>query len=168
MPDHHEHLIRSLFAAYLANDRQQVSAALADDFRFTSPFDDDLDKATYFERCWRDTLAGSRVTTSSASSSPVTRPSSPIVAWQEMAGAFATLSSSRLKAARSAASRSILAPPSRTAGSCRSRASGPRNNLRNNFHTRVGSVKGRSSYRGARVGFAPSQNVTEQRRCVSW
>lgn len=55
MPGHHEHLIRSLFAAYLANDRQQVSAALADEFRFTSPFDDDLDKATYFERCWKDT-----------------------------------------------------------------------------------------------------------------
>jgi ketosteroid isomerase-like protein len=55
MPDDFERLIRNLFAAYLANDRQQVSDALADDFRFTSPFDDDLDKATYFERCWRDT-----------------------------------------------------------------------------------------------------------------
>ncbi|MCK1367470.1 nuclear transport factor 2 family protein [Bradyrhizobium sp. 62] len=50
-----ERLIRDLFAAYLANDRQRVADALADDFRFTSPFDDDLDKATYFERCWRDT-----------------------------------------------------------------------------------------------------------------
>ncbi|MCK1383787.1 nuclear transport factor 2 family protein [Bradyrhizobium sp. 21] len=55
MPDDVEHLLRNLFAAYLANDRQQVSDALADDFRFTSPFDDGLDKATYFERCWRDT-----------------------------------------------------------------------------------------------------------------
>lgn len=54
MPDDHEHLIRNLFAAYLANDRQKVSDVLAEDFRFTSPFDDDLDKATYFERCWRD------------------------------------------------------------------------------------------------------------------
>lgn len=51
----YEHLIRNLFAAYLANNRQQVSDALADHFRFTSPFDDNLDKATYFERCWRDT-----------------------------------------------------------------------------------------------------------------
>jgi ketosteroid isomerase-like protein len=50
-----ELLVRNLFAAYLANDRQRVSDALADDFRFTSPFDDNLDKATYFERCWRDT-----------------------------------------------------------------------------------------------------------------
>ena len=52
MPDVHERLIRDLFAAYLANDRPRVADALADDFRFTSPFDDDLDKATYFERCW--------------------------------------------------------------------------------------------------------------------
>ena len=55
MPDNRENIIRSLFAAYLANDRQRVADVLADDFRFTSPFDDDLDKATYFERCWRDT-----------------------------------------------------------------------------------------------------------------
>jgi hypothetical protein len=55
MPDDRERLIRNLFAAYLANDRQLVSDALADDFRFTSPFDDDIDKPSYFERCWRDT-----------------------------------------------------------------------------------------------------------------
>ena len=55
MSDHVERVIRNLFAAYLANDRQRVADVLADDFRFTSPFDDDLDKATYFERCWRDT-----------------------------------------------------------------------------------------------------------------
>ena len=28
---------------------------LTDDFRFTSPYDDEIDKATYFERCWRAT-----------------------------------------------------------------------------------------------------------------
>ena len=55
MPDDNERVIRDLFVAYLANDRQRVSDALADDFRFTSPFDDELDKATYFERCWKDT-----------------------------------------------------------------------------------------------------------------
>ena len=48
-------LIRGLFAAYLANDRASVEDAFADDFRFTSPYDDNLDKVTYFERCWRDT-----------------------------------------------------------------------------------------------------------------
>ena len=46
-------IIRNLFAAYLSNDRQAVEAAFTDDFRFTSPYDDEIDKATYFERCWR-------------------------------------------------------------------------------------------------------------------
>lgn len=48
-------MIRALFAAYMSNDRRAVENALADDFRFTSPYDDRIDKATYFERCWRNT-----------------------------------------------------------------------------------------------------------------
>jgi ketosteroid isomerase-like protein len=47
-------IIRAIFAAYMANDRKVVENALADDFRFTSPYDDQIDKATYFERCWRN------------------------------------------------------------------------------------------------------------------
>jgi ketosteroid isomerase-like protein len=47
-------VIRAIFAAYLANDRKHVEDAFADDFRFTSPFDDNLDKATYFARCWKN------------------------------------------------------------------------------------------------------------------
>jgi ketosteroid isomerase-like protein len=46
-------LIRALFAAYLANDRKVVEDALTEDFRFTSPYDDAIDKTTYFTRCWR-------------------------------------------------------------------------------------------------------------------
>ena len=46
-------VIRALFAAYLANDRQAVEGSFTDDFRFTSPYDDAIDKLTYFERCWR-------------------------------------------------------------------------------------------------------------------
>ena len=46
-------IIRQLFAAYLSNDRKAVEAAFTDDFRFTSPYDDEIDKASYFERCWR-------------------------------------------------------------------------------------------------------------------
>ena len=45
--------IRRIFAAYLANDRAFVAEALSDDFRFTSPYDDNIDKPTYFERCWK-------------------------------------------------------------------------------------------------------------------
>jgi ketosteroid isomerase-like protein len=47
-------IIRTVFAAYISNNRKIVEDYLADDFRFTSPYDDRIDKATYFERCWRD------------------------------------------------------------------------------------------------------------------
>jgi ketosteroid isomerase-like protein len=47
-------MIRAIFAAYMSNDRKVVEDALTDDFRFTSPYDDEIDKATYFERCWRN------------------------------------------------------------------------------------------------------------------
>jgi ketosteroid isomerase-like protein len=48
-------MIRTLFAAYMNNDRKAVEDSLADDFRFTSPYDDAIDKPTYFERCWKTT-----------------------------------------------------------------------------------------------------------------
>lgn len=54
-PRNKSEIIRALFAAYLSNDLKAVESALADDFRFTSPYDDRIDKATYFERCWRNT-----------------------------------------------------------------------------------------------------------------
>jgi ketosteroid isomerase-like protein len=47
-------IIRAIFAAYISNDRKAVEEALSEDFRFTSPYDDGIDKATYFERCWRN------------------------------------------------------------------------------------------------------------------
>jgi ketosteroid isomerase-like protein len=52
-PDKSE-IIRALFAAYLSNDREAIEDAFTDDFRFTSPYDDEIDKPTYFARCWRD------------------------------------------------------------------------------------------------------------------
>ena len=45
-------IIRAMFAAYRDKKRQIVENTLADDFTFTSPYDDAIDKATYFERCW--------------------------------------------------------------------------------------------------------------------
>ena len=51
MPDTTD-LIRKFFAAYEARDRDYVSGHMADDFTFTSPYDDAIDKAAYFERCW--------------------------------------------------------------------------------------------------------------------
>ena len=45
-------LVRELFSAYRSGDRKVVENLLSDDFTFTSPVDDHIDKATYFERCW--------------------------------------------------------------------------------------------------------------------
>jgi ketosteroid isomerase-like protein len=44
--------IQALFTAYRANDRASVENSFTEDFTFTSPYDDRIDKATYFER-WR-------------------------------------------------------------------------------------------------------------------
>jgi ketosteroid isomerase-like protein len=44
--------IRGYFAAYKSGDRKHLEQALAEDFTFTSPYDDRIDKTTYFERCW--------------------------------------------------------------------------------------------------------------------
>lgn len=46
-------IIRALFAAYMSNNRKAVEDSFTDDFRFTSPYDDEIDKATYFARCWK-------------------------------------------------------------------------------------------------------------------
>ena len=45
-------LVRAYFGAYESEDRAQAETLLADDFTFTSPNDDAIDRATYFERCW--------------------------------------------------------------------------------------------------------------------
>ena len=47
-------IIRKLFAAYLANDRASVEAAFAEDFRFSTPYGENIDKSRYFAECWRD------------------------------------------------------------------------------------------------------------------
>ncbi len=44
-------LIRKCFAAFLAKDRKTLEEVLSDDFTFTSPRDDHISKATFFERC---------------------------------------------------------------------------------------------------------------------
>ena len=45
-------LVRKYYAAYESKDRKVVEALLSDDFRFTSPYDDHIDRATYFKKCW--------------------------------------------------------------------------------------------------------------------
>ncbi|MGI9025310.1 MAG: hypothetical protein ACR2GP_06965, partial [Burkholderiaceae bacterium] len=43
---------RRMFDSYVTAHRDAVERLLTDDFRFTSPYDDHIDRATYFERCW--------------------------------------------------------------------------------------------------------------------
>lgn len=48
-------LIHGYFAAYQKDERDAVAAVLTDDFTFTSPYDDAIDSASFFERCWPKT-----------------------------------------------------------------------------------------------------------------
>lgn len=50
--DHMRHAIHAVFEAYQDDDRETVERHIAEDFSFTSPYDDAIDRATYFERCW--------------------------------------------------------------------------------------------------------------------
>jgi ketosteroid isomerase-like protein len=45
-------VVRALMTAYLDQDREAAVRLIADDFAFTSPQDDHIDKATFFERCF--------------------------------------------------------------------------------------------------------------------
>jgi ketosteroid isomerase-like protein len=45
-------LARATYQAYVDKDRAAIEALVAADFHFTSPLDNRLDRATYFERCW--------------------------------------------------------------------------------------------------------------------
>jgi ketosteroid isomerase-like protein len=45
-------LVRDTYGAYESGDRRVVEDTLSDDFRFYSPADVGIDRATYFERCW--------------------------------------------------------------------------------------------------------------------
>lgn len=45
-------LARGYFLAFQAVDRAAMEALLADDFTFTSPWDDHIGRARYFEHCW--------------------------------------------------------------------------------------------------------------------
>jgi ketosteroid isomerase-like protein len=45
-------LIRSCYAAYENRDRPALEAVLSEDFHFTSPIDNRLDRETYLRICW--------------------------------------------------------------------------------------------------------------------
>jgi ketosteroid isomerase-like protein len=45
-------IVRAAYEAYVTKDRAALEDVLAEDFHFTSPLDNRLDRATYFRRCW--------------------------------------------------------------------------------------------------------------------
>jgi hypothetical protein len=51
---------RACLQAYADKDRAAIEALIADDYHFTSPIDNALDRKTYFELCWPNskTLTG--------------------------------------------------------------------------------------------------------------
>jgi len=44
--------VRSVFGAYADRNRAAIEQVLAEDFHFSSPRDNRIDRETYFERCW--------------------------------------------------------------------------------------------------------------------
>jgi len=53
-------IARAAYDAYVTKNRAALEAVLAEDFHFTSPLDNRLDRETYFQRCWPNsrTIAG--------------------------------------------------------------------------------------------------------------
>ncbi len=45
-------IARQCYRAYETRDRKLLEDLLAEDFVFSSPRDDFIDRATYFTRCW--------------------------------------------------------------------------------------------------------------------
>jgi len=43
---------RQCYEAYATGERDLIERHLGDDFTFWSPYDDGIDRDTYFERCW--------------------------------------------------------------------------------------------------------------------
>lgn len=48
-------IVRTMFESYLAQDSETAERLVAEDFVFTSPQDDHIDKAAFFERCFPTT-----------------------------------------------------------------------------------------------------------------
>jgi ketosteroid isomerase-like protein len=45
-------IAKACYEAYARKDRAGIEAIIADNFHFTSPLDNRIDRATYFQRCW--------------------------------------------------------------------------------------------------------------------
>ena len=45
-------VVKACFDAYVRKDRTAIELLINDEFHFTSPMDNRIDRKTYFERCW--------------------------------------------------------------------------------------------------------------------
>ena len=45
-------IVRSYFKSYSDKDRPTIESLVSEDFYFTSPLDNRIDRQTYFNRCW--------------------------------------------------------------------------------------------------------------------
>ena len=54
MKDDPKSIARKSYQAYVDKDRAAIEAVLSEDFHFTSPLDNRLSRATYFDRCWKN------------------------------------------------------------------------------------------------------------------
>lgn len=45
-------IVKRSFQSYEDSNREAAEAVIADDFHFTSPLDNRIDRTTYFQRCW--------------------------------------------------------------------------------------------------------------------
>jgi ketosteroid isomerase-like protein len=45
-------IARDCFEAYVRKDREAIEQLIDENFHFTSPLDNRIDRVTYFERCW--------------------------------------------------------------------------------------------------------------------
>lgn len=52
MADEIIELVKGSYVAFGKGDRAKMESLLAEDFHFTTPLDNAIDRKTYFERCW--------------------------------------------------------------------------------------------------------------------
>lgn len=45
-------LVKSVLRAYVNDDRDEIERLIADQFSFTSPYDNQIDRTSYMTRCW--------------------------------------------------------------------------------------------------------------------
>lgn len=53
-------IARRIYAAYVEKDRAAAEKLIAEDFHFSSPLDNRIDRATYFKRCWPNSQTTAR------------------------------------------------------------------------------------------------------------